>query len=160
MKTKFCSITALFLLMSVFYVSAQVKADKVCGYYITYNDDTKDESSQIQIFKSTNGKYYGKIIWLKEPNENGKPKVDDENPDKSLRDKPLIGLQLLKGFSYDEKNNEWIGGTIYDPDNGKTYNCFIKFGEGNDLKIRGFIGKAWMGLGRTAVWKRVEAPRK
>lgn len=131
-------------------------ADKILGVYSTFNEDTGLENSRIQIFKATNGKYYGKIIWLKEPNENGKPKVDDQNPDKALQNKPIIGLQLLKAFVYDEKSSEWKDGSIYDPDNGKTYNCFMKLDGDKHLKIRGFIGKAWMGLGRTTTWTRYE----
>ena len=51
---------------------------------------------QIQIFKQ-NGKYYGKIIWLKKPQDlNGKPKVDKNNPNPSLRNKPVLGLLMLK----------------------------------------------------------------
>lgn len=149
----------MFFMFFSFTLTAQPKADKIIGYYITYNDDDGAESSQVQIFKSTNGKYYGKIIWLKEPVENGKPKVDDENPDAALRDKPIIGLQLLKSFTFDEKTGEWSKGTIYDPDNGKSYNCFMKFDGETKLKIRGFIGKAWMGLGRTATWNKVSESR-
>jgi len=160
MKTTICSVITLIFVFFSMSSLAQSKADKITGYYITYNDDTGEESSQIQIFKATNGKYFGKIVWLKEPEENGKPKIDDQNPEPSLKNKPLIGLQLLKNFSFDEKSGEWKDGTIYDPDNGKTYSCFMKFDGDNTLKIRGFIGKAWMGLGRTATWKRVEALRK
>jgi len=153
------TLIAVFLcLFAAIYTTAfaQTKADRIIGYYLTYDDKTGDESSQIQIFKATNGKYYGKIVWLKEPNENGKPKVDDENPDKALQNKPILGLQLLKGFIFEEKSDEWKDGSIYDPESGKTYNCFIKFDGEKDLKIRGFIGKAWMGLGRTATWKKSE----
>lgn len=159
MKTKICSITLMFFMILSLNITAQTKADKIIGYYITYNDDTGAESSQVQIFKATTGKYFGKIVWLKEPNENGSPKLDDENPDAALRTKPIIGLQLLKNFTYNEKTGEWSNGTIYDPDNGKSYNCFMKFDGDKVLKIRGFIGKSWMGLGRTATWNRVEAPR-
>jgi uncharacterized protein (DUF2147 family) len=151
-------LTFVLCLLTAFYTSvlSQSGADKIIGYYTTLDDDTGDENSQIQIFKATNGKYYGKIVWLKEPLENGKPKIDDENPDKALQNKPIIGLQLLKGFVYDEKSGEWKNGTIYDPDNGKTYSCYIKFDGDKLLKIRGFIGKAWMGLGRTATWTKAD----
>lgn len=157
MKTRLFSLV---LILIVFQISAfaQSKADKVIGYYLTLNDDTGKESSQVQIFKATNGKYFGKIVWLAEPNENGKPKVDDDNPDKALQSRPIIGLQLLKGFSYNEKSDEWSDGTIYNPTGGKTYNCYMKF-DGNKLKIRGFIGAAWMGLGKTATWYKEETQR-
>lgn len=152
---------SLILLTATLQVHAQTpsKADRIIGYYLTVDDETGKEKSQVQIFKATNGKYYGKIIWLAEPNKNGKAKVDEDNPDKALQSRPIIGLQLLKGFSFNEKTGEWDNGTIYNPTGGKTYNCFMKF-DGNKLKIRGFIGAAWMGLGKTATWIKEDAPRQ
>ena len=83
-------------------------------------------------------------------NDDGTDKVDKENPDEARRNDPIIGLNLVKGFTY-KGSNKWAGGTIYDPNNGKTYKCKIKL-EGNQLKVRGFIGVSL--LGRTAVWVR------
>jgi uncharacterized protein (DUF2147 family) len=157
MKTKLLFLV-LILMTIQFGVKAQSKADRIIGYYLTVDDETGKDKSQVQIFKATNGKYYGKIVWLAEPNKNGKAKVDEDNPDKALQNRPIIGLQLLKGFTYDEKTGEWDNGTIYNPTGGKTYNCFIK-SEGNKLKIRGFIGAAWMGLGKTATWTKEESLR-
>ena len=101
-------------------------------------------------------KYYGKIVWLREPNDatTGAPKVDKNNPDEALRSVPLRGYRLLKDFSY-TGTDEWAEGTIYDPENGSTYSCVITLKDANTLDIRGYIGvKA---LGRTDVWKRLQA---
>ena len=140
--------------------NAQSKADKILGYYLTYDDETGAEKSQVQIFKSTNGKYYGKIVWLKEPNKNGKPKVDDKNPDVKLQTRPVMGLEILKGFKFEESDNEWNDGSIYNPSSGKTYNCYINFESPTKIKIRGYIGASWMGLGKTAYWTKEAALRK
>lgn len=140
--------------------SAQSKADKIVGYYLTYDDETGAEKSQVQIFKATNGKYYGKIVWLKEPNKNGKPKVDDKNPDSKLKNRPVMGLQILKDFTFDGNDNEWSNGSIYNPSSGKTYNCYMNFESSTRLKIRGYIGASWMGLGKTAYWTKEPAQRK
>jgi len=139
---------------------AQSKADKIVGYYLTYDDDTGAEKSQVQIFKATNGKYYGKIVWLKEPTKNGKPKVDDKNPEPKLQSRPIMGLQILKDFRYNEGDSEWSEGTIYNPSSGKTYNCYMNFESATKLKIRGYIGASWMGLGKTAYWTKESALRK
>lgn len=141
-------------------VSAQAKPDQIVGFYLTYDDDTGEEKSQVQIFKATNGKYYGKIVWLKEPMKNGKPKVDDKNPEVKLQSRPIINLEILKGFSFDKSTEEWSDGTIYNPTSGKTYNCYIHFETPAKLKIRGYIGAAWMGLGKTAYWTKEKAQRK
>lgn len=141
-------------------LKAQSKPDKIVGYYITYDDETGAEKSQVQIFKSTNGKYYGKIVWLKVPLKNGKPKVDDKNPDAKLQNRPVIGLEILKDFVYDKSNDEWNDGTIYNPTSGKTYSCYINFESATKIKIRGYIGASWMGLGKTAYWTKEATLRK
>jgi uncharacterized protein (DUF2147 family) len=128
-----------------FYSFAQAQADKIEGFW--YND-IKD--AKIQIYKGTDGKFYGKIVWLREPIKNGKPKVDENNPKDNLQNQPLVGLLILKGFEKDGSDS-YTDGTIYDPTNGKTYDCNMTF-KGKTLSIRGYVGISW--FGRTTVWER------
>lgn len=117
---------------------------------IWYN---QEKTAKVQIFKATDGKYYGKIVWLKEPNnEEGKPKVDKNNPDIAKKSTPLMGLQLLKGFKKDG-DNEYADGTIYDPKNGKTYSCKITR-KGETLDVRGYVGISL--IGRTTTWTKAD----
>jgi uncharacterized protein (DUF2147 family) len=97
-------------------------------------------------------KLCGKIISLKDPLRNGKPKLDDNNPDKKLRQQPLLGLEFLKGFEY-EGQNKWDDGTIYDPESGKTYSCFMKMNGNNKMEVKGYIGISL--IGRTQNWTRI-----
>ena len=141
-------------------LKAQSKADKVVGYYLTYDDETGKEKSQIRIYKASNGKYEGEIVWLKEPRyADGKEKMDKNNPEDKLKSRKVVGMKMLKDFTFDAKADEWAGGSIYNPTSGKTYNSFMKM-EGNKLQVRGFVGKSWMGLGKTATWTREESQRK
>jgi len=80
-----------------------------------------------------------------------RPKTDVNNPDPMLRSRPLIGLELFDGFRY-EGAGEWAGGTIYDPNNGKTYSCKLKLIGPDTLNVRGFIGISL--IGRSETWKR------
>lgn len=77
--------------------------------------------------------------------------MDKHNPNPALRNRPTLGLEILKDFSFDGKD-EWKDGTIYDPKSGKTYSCYIRMENKNKLKIRGFIGVSM--LGRTTYWTR------
>ncbi len=129
-------------------VAQTYKADDILG--IWYNGE---KTSKLQIYKEGN-KFFAKIVWLKTPNDSltGKPRTDNLNPDLSLRKTLLMGLVVLKNFEFDG-SNEWEGGTIYDPKNGKTYSCYIKFESfPNLLKIRGYIGVSL--LGRTTYWTK------
>lgn len=122
------------------------KADDVLGLWLT--DEGK---ARIQIYKEA-GKYNGKIVWLKDPNNpGGTPKLDKENSDKALQKRPVMGLDLVRGFTFDD--GLWEDGEIYDPESGKTYSCRMKL-KGDKLEVRGFIGMAM--FGRTVVWTRVD----
>lgn len=75
----------------------------------------------------------------------------NENEDSNLRKRPIVGLILFKDFVYEDE--KWVDGRIYDPNNGKTYQCKISFEE-EKLQIRGYIGISM--FGRTKVWERVK----
>jgi len=142
-------------MFAFFSLALYSQAGKVKGYWLT-----EEGTSQINIYQSTDGKYYGKIVWLEEPMEEGDIKRDKENPDASLRKTPLLDLVMLKGFEYDAANKEWKNGTIYDPKSGKTYDCYMWFNPGKDdvLQIKGFVlGMRF--LGRESTWLREKAKR-
>ncbi|MFZ5939361.1 MAG: DUF2147 domain-containing protein [Bacteroidota bacterium] len=131
------------------------QAEKIVGIWLT-----EKKTSQVEVYKGTDGKYYGKICWLETPNEDGKPKVDKENPDEKLKTRPLLGLNIVNGFKYNAGDKEWEDGTIYDPDNGKTYDCYAWFEDGNynTLYLKGYVlGIKWMG--RSTVWLREPAKK-
>ena len=146
------NITALITLVLLF-ASAALFAQKNQIERVWYN---QEKTSKIQVYLAKDGKYYGKIVWLDEPNEkDGRPKVDKENPESSLKDKPLNGLLILKGFSVDANDkNLYTGGTVYDPKNGKTYCGKLTF-KGTVLDLRGFICSMSF-LGRTSSWTLAE----
>ena len=111
-----------------------------------------DGSAIVEVYKQGDA-FNGKIVWLQDPTEpDGSPAVDNKNPDAKLRSRKLIGLNMLSGL---KKNGaEYTGGSIYDPGNGKTYNCSMKV-EGDVLKVRGSLDKKGL-LGRTMDWYRVK----
>lgn len=111
-----------------------------------------DGSAIVEVYKQGNA-YNGKIVWLQEPTEpDGTPAVDSKNPDVKLRKRQLIGLNMLSGLT--KNGSEYTGGSIYDPGNGKTYNCSMKV-EGDVLHVRGSLDKKGL-LGRTMDWHRVK----
>ncbi len=131
-----------------FSVFAQSEADAVLGVWLTGSG-----KGHVQIYKQ-GGNYFGKIVWLQEPNEaDGKPKVDKKNPDVKKRSQQILGLVNLRDFTYDE-DNVWEDGKIYDPEAGKDYSCKMTLKDANTLDVRGYIGISL--IGRTDTWKRVK----
>lgn len=111
-----------------------------------------EKDGKIQVYKQGDA-YFGKLAWLKTPILNGKARMDENNQDASQRNRPLMGLVLLRDFKHDG-GNVWSGGKIYDPKNGKTYSCKMTLANRNQLDVRGYIGTPL--LGRTTTWTRAE----
>ena len=136
------------MLLSV--ISFGQKGTELIGIWLT-----QDGGSKVEIVKNEDGSYSGKIVWLRTPRErDGSYKLDINNPDQNLRNRKIIGLQLLDGFKYNKRKEEWTGGTIYDPQSGSTYKCYMWFdGDVNKLCVKGYIGIAL--IGRTSNWTRI-----
>ena len=80
------------------------------------------------------------------------PWVDTESVDDNIHS--LVRKELivvLEGFEF-QGDDEWEEGTIYDPNNGKTYSCIITMEDKETIEVRGFIGFSL--IGRTVVWTR------
>lgn len=127
-------------------------ADDIIGLWITAGG-----KSHIEIYKKGES-FFGRIAALKKPNYEpgevdgmaGQPRVDRNNPDATLRDRPLIGLELMTDFLFEE--GVWRNGRIYNPRNGKTYRSNLRLTKTGALKVRGYIGFSW--LGGSSVWQR------
>lgn len=123
-------------------------ADDVSGLWLT-----EDGKAKIKI-EHCDAHLCGNIVWLEKPlTKEGKPKVDKNNPDPTLRERPLIGLQILTGFSA-AGEGVWEEGKIYSPSEGDFYNANIAKDGAGRLKLRGYVGIPL--FGKTQVWTRTE----
>lgn len=77
----------------------------------------------------------GKIARVIKPTP-GKPQTDANNPDAKLRSRPIVGLPILTGFS--DAGTEWKG-SIYSPEEGKTYRSVLQRNANGTLKVKGCI---------------------
>jgi uncharacterized protein (DUF2147 family) len=138
----------LTMLISIFLpVLLAVGSDTVSPVGIWKNDD-----ATFEIFEDQ-GKLSGKIVALREPRTpEGKEKTDIHNPDAAKRERPIIGLVFLSGFTQ-KSQTRWENGTIYDPKSGNTYSCSMQLDGPEKIDMRGFIGISL--IGRTDVWTRV-----
>ncbi|WP_159104338.1 DUF2147 domain-containing protein [Sneathiella glossodoripedis] len=120
-------------LTSVFFISGAM-ANDVTGVW-----ETVEGKSHVEISACEGNKYCGKIIWLKEPNtEKGTPKLDINNQDESLRNRPIEGIQILKDLEK-VSENEWDDGTIYNPEDGNTYSSEMVLMDENTLNVSGCV---------------------
>jgi uncharacterized protein (DUF2147 family) len=124
-------------------------ADAIVGVWEPGNGKARVKIDNID------GKFYGRIVWLKEPNDpnTGKPKTDANNSDASMKNVPLRGYRMLKDFEYKGKG-VWEEGTIYDPETGNTYTSVITMKDSNTLDIRGYVGVKT--FGRSDTWRKLK----
>ncbi len=115
---------------------------------------SQKKRNQVQIYQHGNH-YYGKIIWMLEPNEfvTNQPKYDKFNPDILMRSRPLIGMNIMSNLQY-IGDNIWTGGQIYNPEDGKTYGCELTLRDANTMDVRAYVLGMKM-IGKTITWTRV-----
>jgi uncharacterized protein (DUF2147 family) len=123
------------------------------GLWKTIDDESKKEKSLIRITEA-GGVFTGKLEKLLDPS--AKPDAVCDLCSDERKDKPLLGLTLIKGVKLsDSDKGRWDGGEILDPNNGKTYKVRLTPNDGGKtLAVRGYIGAPL--LGRTQNWVRVE----
>ena len=85
-------------------------------------------------------KFCGKIVWMAEPlDEAGRPKLDKNNPAVELRNRPMLGLQLLSDFVAADSPGRWIGGKIYNPRDGELYSASLMLMDATSLSVHGYV---------------------
>ncbi len=135
--------TLIFILLCCAALSGT--AQTITGRWRTIDDETGKPKSVVEIVEK-NGKYYGKIIRLfRGANEDQDPVCDKCPTDDDRYKKKIIGMEILRNLLKDD--DEFTGGTIIDPNNGKIYRCKVWL-EGNNLKLRGYLGPFF----RTQTW--------
>lgn len=147
MKTMLRTAFALALTLSA---GASFAADMntPVGTWKTIDDETKEVTSIVQITE-VGGKLQGKVVQVLKSSSGPHPtcgKCDGER-----KDKPIEGMNILWGLSKD--GDEWNGGQILDPKNGKIYKVKMTMEDGGKkLDVHGYIGFSL--LGRSQVWQR------
>jgi len=138
-------IYTLLFVFSGLFVFGQ-NADAILGTYQNPNG-----KSRLEYFKSGNT-YSAKIVWLSVPNdENGNPRKDVNNSDKSLRNRPVMGLVSITGLKFDGKDT-YTDGKAYRVDEGDEVKLKVKVNEDGSLSVTG----SKMGIpGKTQIWKKL-----
>ena len=119
------------------------------GVWKTIDDETKQEKSYVRIVE-TGGALSGKIEKLLDAT---KQDSKCEKCTDARKDQPVLGMTIIEGVKKSADEAWWDGGSILDPNNGKTYKVRLTPKEGGKvLEVRGFIGPFY----RNQTWQRVE----
>jgi uncharacterized protein (DUF2147 family) len=121
------------------------------GLWKTIDDETKAEKSLVRI-TDNGGVLSGKVEKLMDP---AKQDAKCKDCTDARKDQPVIGMTVVEGVKKNASEDYWDGGTILDPNNGKTYKVRMTPKDGGKaLDVRGYLGMPM--LGRTQTWIRVE----
>lgn len=106
-------------------------AEDPTGYWATEKDE-----SQVHITHCGGDKLCGTLFWMKNPSDaKGSPMLDKENEDEAKRKRPLLGIQFISMKSEDD----YWKGTVYNPQNGKTYDATLKILSKNQVELKGCV---------------------
>ena len=142
---RFSILSALFLTLSL---SATAQVNQIVGNWKTVDDKTGEVRSIVNIYKASDGLYYGKIakMLIDAPVDVCTECKDEDH------NKPLVGLVIIRGMR--DENGELRGGKVLDPESGKFYYGKIYLKDGK-LVLRGSLDKKGF-LGRNQTWLRAK----
>lgn len=144
----------LILLLNFFAHGAVTKshinpADAILGKW-----ETVKNNLIVEVYKDHNT-YKAKVIWFKNTHDKANPSDtwrDEKNPNKSLRQRKVLGMEVLQNLVYNPTENLWEDGKIYDSTTGKTWDSSAWISSGGLLRVRGFWHFQF--IGQTMVFKK------
>ena len=143
-------IVVLFILLSSGIV-AQNKQDAIVGKWMS-----TDDNLLVEVYKSNND-FKARLLWFDDSDDKKNPyntRLDSNNPDNSLRQRKLLGIEVLHGLAYNSQEDRWEDGRIYDSKSGKTWDASAWITDDHFLKVRGFWHFEF--LGETMKFKKYQ----
>ena len=135
MKSIFLLTTTLFYILSTESVHAKPKQDDILGKWIS-----EEKNLIVEVYK-VGSEFRAKIIWFNDSDDKSQPmsiRRDFKNSDPKLRQRKIMGMEVLQGLHFNENKGEWQDGNIYDAKNGHDWNAKINLIENRQLKVRGY----------------------
>lgn len=126
-------IAVLFFLLISFTSIAQNSPNSILGKWITLAGNCI-----VEVYRE-NDEFKAKVLWF---NDKGKKPMtdwtDEKNPEPALRNRKLLGMEVLHGLHYNSDENKWVDGVIYDATSGKKWDSEVWLTEDKLLKVKGY----------------------
>jgi len=150
MRVKFACFCFLLNLFTVCYTNGQPVDghDRICGKW-----ESVEKSLIIQVYME-GGAFKAKITWYSDTE--GKPMdywTDRRNPNPALRNRKILGMEVLRGLQYNPDNNSWENGMVYDSKHGREWNASATIDKNGQLRVRGYWHFKF--IGRTMTFYRL-----
>jgi uncharacterized protein (DUF2147 family) len=141
------AIVAIVFSINSFASFAQNNPDAILGKWITTTGNCI-----VEVYKQ-NREYKAKVLWFKEGKKRMNDYTDEKNPNPALRNRKLLGMEIMNGLHYDAKEKEWVDGHIYDATSGKVWDSVVWLTDDHLLKVKGYW--VFKFLSQTKTFKRV-----
>ena len=136
-----CVLIGLLLVPAV--AMPQSNGVAAVGYWVTPNF-----SSIVRVTTCDDSRLCAELVWLYEVSIDGRKMLDKDNPDESLRNRPIVGLELFQNMKADAAG--WSG-RIYNPGDGRRYKASVTQPDRHRLKLRG----CWGPFCKRQTWRRL-----
>lgn len=121
----------------------QGAASALCAQEILGTWFTEERDSKIE-FTPCGEVVCGHVSWLLQPaDESGAPYRDVNNPNAALRGRPILGLTIFQGLRREETGGPWVG-SVYNPEDGETYQTYLKITSSGQLEVKGCVLGGWI----------------
>ena len=139
------SLIILSTLLFAIAIHAQSDSERIVGVWLNHLENAK-----VEIFQR-DGKFFGKLVWIDTPADvDINLATDRNNPDPSLRNRKIKGLEMLMYLKYDD--GIWKDGKLYSPEKGKRVNCKLKVSAENQT-LYVTASRGW--FSKTLEWTRL-----
>jgi uncharacterized protein (DUF2147 family) len=158
LRMRYIYILIIFLACSFTTVKAgkspdadiKTKANRVCGKW-----ESTEKNLRVEVYPYK-GTYKAKIIWFSGGVTKAKPMetiTDVKNPNPALRNRKVLGLDVVENLVYDPKSDSWESGRIYEVQSGKYWSAAGYLDKSGMLKVKGYWKMKL--FGKTMTFKRV-----
>jgi uncharacterized protein (DUF2147 family) len=130
-------LIATLVALPLLALSMSVMAADATGRWRTIDDETGKVKSIVEVYKATNGTFAGKVVEILQSDKGPNPLCDKCTG--SNKNKPVKGMVILWNLKADGAN-EYSGGKIMDPANGKIYKSKAELkADGSKMDVSGCV---------------------
>ena len=129
---KFVLLTCCFLF--TLHVQAQTNPNAILGKW-----ESEEKNLIVEVYKQ-NDAFKAKVVWYHDANDTVpvEQRLDLNNPNKALRNRKIVGTDILSELIYNPKQDKWVNGRIYDASSGRTWDATVWLTDAQNLNVRGF----------------------
>lgn len=144
------SFFLLFLSFGYGYSQECTTENKICGFWMS-----TEKNLVVKVFRQAED-FKAKVIWFRNedyPDKDINEYKDTSNPNPKLRNRKIVGLDIVEGLTFRKESNSWEKGKIYDPYHGRFWDSSAYITEDGLLKVTGYWKFKW--IGKTITFERM-----